>query len=100
MEEHEVGDMEVFDHTQWGSTCPLLVVVLTETLPYCPGELSSGVGMRSLPSLADLSYLLFGYVVQRVRKGGGSPPPMIVDSEERQMTAALHRLMGSVARHL
>ena len=92
--------MEVFDHTQWSSTCPLLVAVLIETCPNRPSELSSGVGMRSGTSLADLSYLLFGCVVQRVRKGGGPPPPMIVDSEERQMTDTLHRLMGSVAQRL
>ena len=50
--------MEVFDHTLWSSTCPLLVAVLTETCPNCPGDLSSGVGIRSVPSLADLSCLL------------------------------------------
>ena len=98
--QHEVGDMEVFDHTEWSSTCPLLVAVLTETCPNRPGDLSCGVGMRSVPSLADLSCLLCDCVVQRVRKGGGPPPPMIVDSEERQMTVTLHRLMGSVARRL
>ena len=58
--------MEVFDHTEWSSTCPLLVAMLTKTSPYCPGELSSGVGMRSIPSLIDLPCLLFGCVVQRV----------------------------------
>ena len=92
--------MEVLDHTWWSSTYLLLVAVLTKTCPNRPGELSSGVGMRSVPSLADLSYLLCDCVVQRVRKGGGPPPPMIVDSEERQMTDTLHRLMGSVARRL
>ena len=92
--------MEVFNHTQWSSTCPLLVAVLIETYSNRPGELSSGVGMRSVPSLADLFYLLFDCVVQRVRKGGGPPPPMIVDSDERQMTDTLHRLMGNVVRRL
>ena len=92
--------MEVFDHTEWSSTCPVLVAVLTEILPNRPGDLSSGVGMRSIPSLVGLSCLLYSCVVQRVRKGGGPPPPMIVDSEERQMIVTLHRLMGSVARRL
>ena len=85
MKEHEVGDMEVFDHTEWSNTCPLLVAVLTEIWPYRPGELSNGVGMRFVANLADLSYLLCDCVDQRVRKGRGSPLPMIVDSEERQM---------------
>ena len=92
--------MEVFDHTQWSSTCPLLVAVLTETWPYRPGDLSSGVRMRFVSNLLDLSYLLCGCVVQRVRKGRGPPPPMIVDGEERQMTNMLHRLIGSVAWRL
>ena len=92
--------MEVFEHTQWNSTCPLLVAVLTEIWPNRLGDLSSGVGVRSIPSLVDLSCLLYSGVVQRVRKGGGPPPPMTVDSEERQMTATLHRLIGSVARRL
>ena len=73
---------------------------MTEAWSYRPGELSSGVGMRFVPSLADLSYLLGDCLVQRFRKGGGPPPPMIVDSEERQMTVTLHRFMGSVARRL
>ena len=92
--------MEGFDRTYWSSTCPLLVVVLTITLPYHLGELSNGVGMRSIPNLADLSCLLHSYVVQSVRKGGGPLLPMIVDSEERQMIDTLHKLMGSVARCL
>ena len=99
-EVHEVGDMEVFDHTEWSSTCPLLVAVLTETYRNRPGELSSGAGMRSAPNLADLSYLLYDYVVQRVWKGERTPPAMIVESEERQMIDTLHRLMGSLARRL
>ena len=92
--------MEVFNHTEWSSTCPLLVVVLTETWLYHPGDLSSGVGMRPVPSLADLSCLPCDYVIQRVKKGRGPPLPMIVDSEERQTTNTLHRLMGSVAQRL
>ena len=76
------------------------MAVLTEAYLYRPSDLSSGAGMRSVPSLADLSYLLFGCVVQRVRKGGGPPPPMIVDSEERQVIDMLHRLMGNVAWRL
>ena len=51
--------MEVFDHTEWSSTCPLSVVVLTKTWPNHPGELPSVVGMRFVPSLADLSCLLY-----------------------------------------
>ena len=51
--------MEVFDHILWSSTCPLLEAVLTEAWSYRPGDLSSGVGMRSVPSLADLSCLLY-----------------------------------------
>ena len=79
----------------------LLVAVLTKTWPYRPGDLSGDVGMRSVPSLADLCPVFYlSCVVQRVRKGGGPPLPMIVNSEERQMIATLHRLMGSVARHL
>ena len=58
--------MEVFDHTQWSSTCPLLVAVLNKTWPNRLDELPSGVGMRSIPSLVDLSYLLYSCVVQRV----------------------------------
>ena len=58
--------MEVFNHTQWNSICPLLVAVLTKTWPYRLGDLSSSVGMRFGPSLADLSYLLCDCVVQRV----------------------------------
>ena len=50
--------MQVFDHTLWSNTCPLLEAVLTKAWSYRPGELSSGVGMRSVPSLADLSCLL------------------------------------------
>ena len=92
--------MEVFDHNEWSSTCPLLVAVLSEAWPYRPGDLSSGVWTRSIPSLVDLSCLLCSHVVQRVRKGRGPPFPMIVDSEERQMIATLHRLMGNVARRL
>ena len=55
--------MEVFDHTQWSSTCLLLVAVLIETWPYRPGDLSSGVRIRSVPSLVDLSCLLCDCVV-------------------------------------
>ena len=54
-----------------------------KTGPYHLGDLSSGVGMRFVPSLADLSCLLCGCVVQRVQKGGGPPPPMIINSDER-----------------
>ena len=79
---------------------PVLEAVLTEEWSNRPSELPSGVGMRSIPSSVYLSFLLFGCVVQRVRKGGGPPPPIIVDSEERQMTDTLHRLMGSVAQRL
>ena len=92
--------MEVFNHTEWSSTCLLLVAVLTETWLYHPSDLSSGVGMRSVPSLVDLSCLLYNCVVQRVPKGGEPPPSMIVDSDERQMIDTLHKLMGSVARRL
>ena len=28
---YKVGDIEVFDHTQWRNTCPLLVVVVNKT---------------------------------------------------------------------
>ena len=91
--------MEVFDHTQWSSTCPLLVAVLTETWLSPLGDLFSSVGMRSVPNLADLSCLLCDCGLEGL-KGGGPPPPMIVDSEERQMTDTLHRLMGSVAWRL
>ena len=73
---------------------------MIKTCPNRPGELSSGVGMRFVPSLADLSCLLCDCVAQRVRKGGEPPPPMIVDSEERQMIVTLHKLMGSVVRRL
>ena len=55
--------MEVFDHTQWSNTFTLLVAVLIETWSNRPSELPSGVGMRSVPSLADLSYLLYHCVV-------------------------------------
>ena len=58
--------MQVFDHILWSSTCPLLEAVLTEAWSYRPGELSSGVGMSFVPSLADLSCLLGDCVVQRV----------------------------------
>ena len=92
--------MEVFDHTQWSSTCPLLVAVLIETWLHCLGDLSSAVRIRSIPSLVDLSYLLCDYVVQRVQKGGEPPPRMIIDSDERQMKDTFHKLMGSVAQRL
>ena len=58
--------MEVFDHTQWNSTCPLLVTVLTKTWLYHPSDLSNVVGMGFVPSVVDLFCLLYGWVVQKV----------------------------------
>ena len=92
--------MQVFDHTLWSSTCLLLEAVLTEAYSYRPGELSSGVRMRFVPSLADLSCLLCELCSPESPKGKMATTSRVVDSEERQMTATLHRLMGSVARCL